>query len=202
MNLDTTPTVDILDPNGDPIDGLTGLTTCLKTKGVYEVTVPAITGYSTPCQFTDVWTNVIKDGVTLQNVENSFILQNQSALYQIGSSSKDPIIYGFDFSGIKQNEKILNTDVRKVMVTIKQAYSSQIVLKNIEAFYRVYVKEGTTEVQVQDWTPINRTPNEYYFIFDTRDKIPNQYYVDIRVNTSGERDTYQKQLMFQIVNKK
>lgn len=202
MNLDTTPTVDILDPNGDPIDGLTGLTTCLKTKGVYEVTVPAITGYSTPCQFTDVWTNIVKDGVTLQNVENSFILQNQSALYQIGSSSKDPIIYGFDFSGIKQNEKILNTDVRKVMVTIKQAYSSQIVLKNIEAFYRVYVKEGTTEVQVQDWTPINRTPNEYYFMFDTRDKIPNQYYIDIRVNTSGERDTYQKQLMFQIVNKK
>ena len=37
-------------------------------------------------------------------------------------------------------------------------------------------------------------------MFDTRDKIPNQYYVDIRVNTSGERDTYQKELMFQIVN--
>ena len=33
-----------------------------------------------------------------------------------------------------------------------------------------------TEVQVQDWTPINRTPNEYYFIFDMRDKIPNQYF--------------------------
>ena len=104
--------------------------------------------------------------------------------------------------GIKQNEKILNTDVRKVMVTIKQAYTSQVVLNSIEAFYRIYVREGNTEVQVQDWTPINRTPNEYYFMFDTRDKIPNQYYVDIRVNTSGERDTYQKELMFQIVNKK
>ena len=85
---------------------------------------------------------------------------------------------------------------------IKKAYSSQIPLEGISAYYRVYVKEGTTEVQVQDWTPINRTPNEYYFIFDMRDKIPNQYYVDIQVNTSGERDTYKKQLTFNIVNVK
>jgi hypothetical protein len=145
---------------------------------------------------------LVIDGVSLSDVENTFILQSTSALYQIGSVSKDPVLYGFDFSGIKQNEKILNTDVRKVMVTIKQAYTSQFVLQNIDAYYRVYVKEGTTEVQVQDWTQINRTPNEYYFIFDTRDKIPNQYYVDIQVNTSGEKDTYQRQLTFEIVNKK
>jgi hypothetical protein len=62
--------------------------------------------------------------------------------------------------------------------------------------------EGQTEVQVQNWTKINRTPNEFYFIFDMRDKIPNEYFVDIRVNTSGEKDTYKKQLKFQIVNKK
>ena len=30
--------------------------------------------------------------------------------------------------------------------------------------------KGQTEVQVQDWTTLNHTPNEYYFIFDTRDK--------------------------------
>jgi len=202
INLDYPPYVDILDPNGDPIPGFTGLTTCLRTKGVYEVSIPPITGYSTPCQFTDLWYDLEKDGNSLPNVENNFILQGSSAYFTIGSQSKDPILYGFDFSGIKQNEKILNTDIRKVMVTIKKAYTSQYVLQNVDAFYRVFVKEGTTEVQVQDWTPINRTPNEYYFIFDTRDKIPNQYYIDIQVNTSGEKDTYKKQLMFQIVNKK
>lgn len=202
INLDYSPYVDILDPNGDPIPGFTGLTSCLRTKGVYEVSIPPITGYSTPCQFTDLWYDLEKDGNSLPNVENNFILQSSSAYFTIGSLSKDPILYGFDFSGIKQNEKILNTDIRKVMVTIKKAYTSQYVLQNVDALYRVFVKEGTTEVQVQDWTPINRTPNEYYFIFDTRDKIPNQYYIDIQVNTSGEKDTYKKQLMFQIVNKK
>ena len=202
FNLDQTPTVDILDPNGDPVPGLTGLTTCLRTKGVYEVVIPPISGYSTPCQFTDVWTDLFADGNQLDDVENQFILQGQQAYFNLSSQSKDPMIYGFDFSGIKQNEKILSTDIRKVQVTIKKAYTSQYVLQNIEAFYRVYVKEGQTEVQVQDWTPINRTPNEYYFIFDTRDKIPNQYYVDIRVNTSGEKDTYQRVLAFEIVNRK
>jgi len=116
--------------------------------------------------------------------------------------SKEPQIYGFDFYGILQNEKILNTDIRKVGVTIKQAYTGQQLLLDVSGFYRVYVMEGTTEVLVQDWTPINRTPNEYYFIFDMRDKIPNQYYVDIQVNTSGEKDTYKRQLTFSIVNTK
>jgi hypothetical protein len=66
----------------------------------------------------------------------------------------------------------------------------------------VYVKEGTTEVNVQDWTQINKTTNEYYFIFDTKDKIPNEYYVDIKAYSSGQVDTYKRQLKFQIVNQK
>jgi hypothetical protein len=89
-----------------------------------------------------------------------------------------------------------------VGVVVKRAYTTNTVLQNVQAFYRIYVMEGQTEVQVQDWTKINRTPNEFYFIFDMRDKIPNEYFVDIRVNTNGEKDTYKKQLTFQIVNKK
>jgi hypothetical protein len=85
---------------------------------------------------------------------------------------------------------------------VKRAYTTNTVLQNVQAFYRVYVMEGQTEVQVQDWTKINRTPNEFYFIFDMKDKIPNEYFVDIRVNTNGEKDTYKRQLKFQIVNKK
>ena len=91
---------------------------------------------------------------------------------------------------------------KKVIVKIKQAYTSNVIYPNFKAYYRLYVKEGTTEVIVQDWTRINQTPNEYYFIFDTKDKIPNEYYVDIKVLTSGEVDTYKRELKFQIVNQK
>ena len=72
----------------------------------------------------------------------------------------------------------------------------------MECFYRVYVIEGQTEVQVQDWTKLNRTSNEYYFIFDMRDKIPNEYYVDLKVISSGEINTFKRTIKFQIVNKK
>ena len=203
VNLDSLPSVRIEDRNGDTVSGMTSLTTCLKTKGVYEVTVPnGFTGSSAPCEFYDIWSGLTINGQPLSNVQNQFILKDYSAKIQIGTVTKEPEKFGFDFYGILQNEQILNTDIRKVGVTIKKAYTTQQLLQNVESFYRIYVREGTTEVQVQDWTPINRTPNEYYFIFDTRDKIPNQYFVDIKINISGDVDTYKKQLTFQIVNKK
>jgi hypothetical protein len=121
---------------------------------------------------------------------------------QIGSTSREPEKFGFSFYGILQNEKILNTEVRKVGVVVKKEWTASVLIENIDVYYRVYVREGTTEVQVQDWTPVNRTPNEYYFIFDMRDKIPNEYFVDIKVDTSGEKDIYKDTLQFQIVNKK
>jgi hypothetical protein len=202
VNLDSTPFVRIEDRNGDAVTGMASLTTCLRTKGIYEVTVPnGFTG-ATPCQFYDVWSGLTINGQGISNVTNQFVLQEYKAGIQIGSVSKDPQIYGFDFYGILQNEQILNSDIRKIGVTIKKAYTAQQMLLDVSAFYRVYVREGTTEVLVQDWTPLSRTPNEYFFMFDMRDKLPNQYYVDLQVNTSGEKDTYKKQLTFNIVNTK
>lgn len=203
VNLDADPTVRIEDRNGTAVAGMAALSTCLRTKGVYEVVVPnGFSNYPTPCQFFDVWSGLTINGQSIPNVTNQFTLQQYNAGIQIGPVSKEPQIYGFDFYGILQNEKILNTDIRKVGVTIKKAYTGQQMLLDVSAFYRVYVTEGTTEVIVQDWTSINRTPNEYYFIFDMRDKIPNQYYVDIQVNSSGEKNTYKRQLTFSIVNTK
>ena len=203
VNLDMDPYVRIEDANGVALSGMSSLSTCLRTKGVYEVVVPnGFSGYPTPCMFYDVWSGLTINGECIPNIQNQFVLQPYKSGIQIGTISQEPEIFGFNFYGIQQNEQILNSDIRKVGVTIKQAYTGQQVLLNVSAFYRVYVKEGTTEVQVQDWTPLNRTPNQYYFIFDMRDKIPNQYYVDIQVNSSGTKDTYKQQLTFNIVNKK
>ena len=202
QNLDIPPTVSVYDMNGDAVSGMTGLTSCQRTVGVYEIELPEFVGFVTPCTFTDTWSNLKFNGISLPNIENEFILQPFSKKFQIGTQSLDPQIYGFDFYGIKQDEKILNTDVRKVGVVIKKAYTSNALLPYVTADYRIYVREGNIEVQVQDWTTINRTPNEYYFIFDTRDKIPNEYYIDLRVQTSGQVDTYKKQIKFQIVSKK
>jgi hypothetical protein len=202
QQLDSNPTVDILDSNGDPVDGFTGLTTCEIGKGIYEVTISGLTASTVPCVFYDTWKGISVDGVSLDNVENQFVIQKLSDLYQIGMGDNEPSIYGFDFYGIKQDEKILNTDIRKVNVILKKAYTTKEVLTHVNAEYRIYVREGTTEVQIQDWTLVNRTASGYYFMFDTRDKIPNEYFVDIKVTTDKEVNTYKRELKFQIVNKK
>jgi hypothetical protein len=202
QNLDQNPLVTISDQSGTPIPNLTNLQSCQTTKGVYEITIPPLIGYKTPCIFTDTWSNIKLNGFTLPNVINEFAIYPLQKSIQIGTSTNDPAIYGFDYYGIKQDEKILNTDVRKVGVIIKKAYTTNQLLPKVEGYYRIYVREGQTEVQVQDWTKLNRTPNEYYFLFDTRDKIPNEYYVDLKVISSGEVNTYKRQIKFQIVNKK
>lgn len=201
-NLDQPPLVSISDSSGDPIVGLQNLTACTRTKGVYEITLPPFIGYKTPCMFMDTWSNIKMNGFTLPNQINEFTLYPIQKSIQIGTNTNDPSQYGFSYYGLKQNEKILRGDIRKVGVIIKQAYTTNKQLPNVDGQYRVYVKEGQTEVTVQDWTKLNRTPNEYYFIFDTRDKIPNQYFVDIKVTTSGQVNVYKQQINFQIVNEK
>jgi len=202
INFDTPPTVDILDSNGDPIADFTGLISCLVTQGVYKVEISGLTATTVPCFYYDKWYDISVDGTSVSDVENEFVLKPADGYYQIGTRTEQPKIYGFDYSGIKQDEKILNTDVRNVSVYIKKAYSVAEVINDIQASYRVYVMEGTTEVQVQDWTQINRTPDGYYFVFDTRDKIPNEYFIDMKVLTDRNIDTYKRTLKFQIVNKK
>ena len=202
INLDSNPTVDILDINGDAVAGLTGLSTCLVTEGVYKVTISGLNTDTVPCLFSDVWKGLTINGESIDDIENEFAVLPKTNKFQIGITTENPKLYGFSFDGIKQSEKVLNTDIRKVNVVIKQAYSSKSVLNTVKAYYRIYVREGNTEVQVQDWTKINRTPNEYYFIFDTRDKIPNEYFVDIKVVSDKNTDTYKRELQFEIVNKK
>jgi hypothetical protein len=202
LNLDFPPLVTIKDQNGVIIPNLVNLPSCERTQGVYEITIPPLLGYDSTCIFYDVWSNIKVNGVSLPNVTNEFVLYPLQNSFQLGTTTNDPSIYGFDFFGVKQDEKILNTDVRKIGVIIKKAYTRNKLLPKVEAYYRVYVREGQTEVQVQDWTKLNRTPNEYYLIFDTRDKIPNEYYIDLKVVSSGEVNTYKRTIKFQIVNKK
>ena len=202
VNLDFPPSAILVDSSDNILQG--PITSCLKTKGVYEVTFTAITSSTvvTNCTLYDIWSGLTYNGIALNNITNQLVLLPYNKSIQLGPDSQDPILYGFDYYGIKQDEKILNTDIRKVGVIVKKAYSTNEIIQKINVYYRIYVKEGQTEVQVQDWTKVNRSYNQYYFLFDTRDKIPNEYYIDLKVYSDGTANTYKKQIKFQIVNKK
>jgi len=202
INLDSLPLVDILDLNYDPVPNFQDLPTCQVTKGVYECEISFLTGDTIPCMFYDRWKNLRLNSQDIKDVENSLILQDYSNKFDIGINSFEPDTYSFNFYGIKQDEKILSTDIKKINVDVKKAYSTNSQLLNIDIRYRIYVKEGTTEVQVQDWTKVNKTVNDYSFVIDMNDKIPNEYFVDFKVYSNQETQTYKRELKFQVVNRK
>lgn len=202
ISFDQNPKVTLLDSQFLEIPNFVGLDTCEKQKGVYEVVISGLTANTSPCIIYDNWTDIYIDGNKIDDIENQFVVYPLSDYYNIGTTTEQPKLYGFDFAGIKQNEKILNTDVRKVNVIIKKAYTVNEVFNGVESYYRIYVKEGNTEVQVEDWTKLSRTSDGYYFIFDTRDKIPNEYFIDMKVVTNRDVNTYKRELNFEIVDKK
>ena len=108
--------------------------------------------------------------------------------------------YGYSVSGIKRDEKIVNGDIRKVIVSARKEYSTEVPqpISNIQ--YRLYVKQGTTEVETHPWTKVNRANNQNYFLIDTGDMIPNEYYLDIQAISDLEVNTYYQTLKFQVVN--
>jgi len=66
--------------------------------------------------------------------------------------------------------------------------------------YRLWVREGNTQVSVIDWQDINRTYLKNYFILDTSWMIPNEYFIDIKLTSNMQVITYTEQMKFQVVN--
>ena len=197
-NLDTLPTVQIYNNSGDLISGLTASQV---TKGIYCVcfTIPCDT-YSTPCLFTDRWSNLVIDGNCQTSVTNRFTLKANSGYFNIGDDPQVPKHYGFSVSGIKRDEKIVSGDVRKVIVSARKQYSTDEPEPILNLKYRLYVKQGTTQVETHPWSDINKANYQNYFILDTGDMIPNEYFIDIQASSDYEVNTYSQTLKFQVVN--
>ena len=194
--LDEAPVANILDCNGTGVGSITG--TAL-TCGAYYIdytisTLPQIP----PVEYSDTWTNIFLNGIAQPNVTNYFIINGSGP--KIGTDSIEPVVYGYSISGLKENEKIIAGDTRKVFISARVPYTSnqKALVDNIK--YRLYVLQGTTQVEVIGWTDVNRTFTNNYFLLDTGWMIPNEYYVDIKATSNQQVDTYSKAIKFQIIN--
>ena len=201
-NLDSTPTVDILDSDGAVITGLSGLTTTLIRKGIYKVTFTITTPECDGKKFfTDHWKSVILDGNTISGgVRQKFIPKPYTAGFTIGENQTELQRYAIQFFGIKQNEKIISGEIRKVVVTFKSIDVPKTVLLD-EVYYRIYIEEGTTQVMVHDWTLLDKT-NENSFQLDSSYLIPRQYFLQIKGKTHTEEIYYKESINFEIVSEK
>ena len=71
-------------------------------------------------------------------------------------------------------------------------------ISNLE--YRIYVKEGRSQLTVVDYQPIEMANNYYYFLLDSASLLPNTYYIDIKVTSNLEVTVKNEVVNFDIVS--
>lgn len=200
-DLNQLPIVDILDSNNNPIIGLTDLNTTKVRKGVYKVSF-GIDGVLCDGKkfFYDKWKGLILDGVTISDVSQKFVPKPYTSLFSIGENQTELERYSIQFYGIKQNEKIIRGEKKKIVITFKSINQPKTQLFD-EVYYRMFINEGNTNVIVHDWTKLDVT-NENSFTLDTGIYIPREYFIEIKGKTHSEEIFYKDYIKFEILSEK
>tara|TARA_R110000824_G_scaffold373665_6_gene564083 strand:+ start:59 stop:1540 length:1482 start_codon:yes stop_codon:yes gene_type:complete len=199
-NLDNNPSISIFDQDGNLFMAFTTGNTVHVTTGIYYVEVFVPITQEDCVLFTDVWGDININSISRPDVELEFEIKDDTEYYNIGDNESLPIEYAMSLSGVKRDEKIKRGDKRKIMVSARIPYTinESEVIDGLD--YRLWVREGNTQVSVIDWQPINRAFLKNYFILDTSWMIPNEYYIDIKLTSNMQVITYTEQMKFYVVN--
>jgi hypothetical protein len=200
-NLDVNPSVTILDNDGNVFLSIPSSGVTRQFEGVYYVEFTVPSGLYTDCfTFQDIWSNISINGQSRPDVTLEFALKKNEEWFNFGDNDGEPKQYGFSMSGIKREEKIKRGDIRKVLVSARIPYTvdRKQVIDGLK--YRLYVKQGTAEINVIDWDDVNRTNNQNYFLLDTSWMIPNTYYLDLKLYSNQEVRDYPEIMKFYITN--
>jgi len=200
-NLDVIPNVNVYDENGNLFAGYNALNINHITKGVYSIDITVPTTSTNECtMYNDVWGNIIINGVTRPDISLNFVMKNSMGYYNIGDTNSSPKSIAVSINGIQNNEKIKKGDIRKIFVTPKIPYTvnQTQVIDNMK--YRIYTLEGTNELTCIDYTPVEMTNPNSYFLLDSMSFLSGTYYIDILVESNLEITTLKNVSKFIIIN--
>lgn len=172
-----------------------------KTKGVYYVELLANSEtFDSYVEYKDVWSNIRINGINRPDIKLTFVPKEDVNYYQVGSHISDPIRYGVSVSGIKNDEKLNQGEVKKVLVHLRKPYTvnQQDVITNL--YYKIYIKQGNGVIDIVNWDRVNKIYNTNSFNIDTTWLIPQNYFVDIKLEMNGEVNIYNEILKFKINN--
>ena len=191
-NLDEIPVCEI---NGNTFD------VKQVTKGVYCANISGFTpNLEVGMIYNDKWSGIKLNGVSEDDVELEFSTRPKSHKLKIGSESYSrnnlvPTPYG-----INNGERLKRGLERQVILDFREMYSTDKMALISGAEYRMYVMDGTRELDVIPYTKVEKSFLNNYFMVYTEDLIPNKYYVDIKVKDGREIRVFEKILMFEIVS--
>lgn len=201
INLDELPTVDILDSTNTPINGLTDLVAEHVRKGVYKVNFGFDGAFCDGKKFFyDNWKGLVINGVSISDVKQKFVPKKLTSSLLIGENDVTFERFKVQFYGIQQSEKIIRGDIRKVVVNFRSIENTTNTVLP-ESYFRMFIKEGKTNVIVHDWTLMD-SANENFFMLDTINYIPREYFIEIKGKHNNEEIHYNEYIKFEILSEK
>jgi hypothetical protein len=197
-----------------PVSGINQITT-----GVYcvDFSIDSVSGYCGNVQFKDVWQDVTINNKNLGDVELNFIVLEKELFYNIGSvgsaisnglgvgGANNLSIYDYEFTvtGLKRKEKIKRGDTRRVKIDVRIPFTFDKFTNLDKVYYRIFNKEiENIQIEYIEWQEVSRTPDGNFFILDTSWFIPNDYYMEIKIESGNEIRTYRDKIEFTIVSEK
>ena len=192
-NLDETPTC--------TIDGVElNLDVKNPSKGVYYVELSLSSNdYEEDYMFYDEWDNIKYKGKNLKSVTLDFVTKPSQEYFNFTNTVENkryvPQVYG-----INHGQDVSNIEKLKLYVNPRVEYTTKQIDNITDMEYKLYVKEGNKKITVIDYTPINRTSNDNFFVLRTMDLLPNNYHIDIRISTFDEIILHENRFEFKVVS--
>jgi hypothetical protein len=148
----------------------------------------------------DTWSNIKYNGSELDPVELDVTLKNVNMFFNINNKVENTDKFTPIISGINDCERIKRGDIRKLKIYARTQYTNQDyqLIDGMES--RVYIMDGTREIDVFPWEPVNKTFLENYVMINTNILIPQRYYVDIKIKYGMEEIIHHDVLHFDIVD--
>ena len=172
------------------------------SKGIYYVDINLSRHDFKPnTMLYDVWSNIVYQGTKLDDIELDFVVKMNTPYFNIGNSLEESTKVTPKIYGISNDEKIFrNDEIRKVSIINRISYDRNKTLTLDSMYYRLYVMDGTREINVIPFTHVNKSFLENYFLLNCNMLIPQKYHIDVKVNYNQESTTYKDILEFQIVD--
>ena len=206
-DLSLNPTVTIRNGDGEIIRDsvgreMTWIMSKRQAKGVYYIDLKlSRSDFEPDTMLYDTWTNIQYQGTLLDDVELDFTIKQSANYFNIGNSISttditfSPVIYG-----IKEKETIKRGDIRKLVIQAKPSYTNNTAQLVDNMDIRLYVKDGTREIDVIEWDKVNKAFLENYYMIDTNILIPQRYFVDVRIKYGMNSIIHHDVLSFDIVD--
>lgn len=170
-------------------------------KGLYYSTVKLTKAdYDANMILYDVWSNLSYNGDEIDDIENEFVTLDSNLLFNSKNKAVQANKITVALNGINDYEKVSQNQIKEVSVDFLKPYCREKINNIKQAQYKIYIKEESKEIDIIDWDDINICADYNYFLIDTNNLLPHEYFVDVKIEYKREILLFKEKLVFSIVN--